>query len=240
MSREIQTLKSVLVVSVLAFVTILFSETTSADRFQSTNYTIDASAVGNSFAGPQSSTSYQLTSSGGESVIGNGTSGSYKMTQGYVAQLEESIQLTISTNTIAVGTITPNTSNTVNFSTSVITDAPGYTLYVNQNNDLTKTGGATIPAVSGSIGTPVAWAEGTTKGLGFSMVSTNATALPGKWNAGSSYAAFPNASTSFYTRTGQSGGSTDTHNMRVRLDVAISQQSGNYTNTLTWIGTTTP
>jgi hypothetical protein len=241
MSREIQILKTSLVVSVLVFATILFTETTSADRFQSTNYTIDASAVGNSISGPQSSTSYQLTSSGGESVIGNGTSGSYKMTQGYVAQLAQSIELSISPSTLNIGTVVPNTSNILNFTATVITDAPGYTLSVNQDGNLSRSGGGgTIAGVSANIASPVTWSEGTTKGLGFTMVSTNATALPAKWNAGASYAAFPGTATAFYTRTGLSGGATDTHNMRLRLDVTTSQVTGSYSNNVTWLGTMTP
>lgn len=225
--------------SALFMVPMLFASTASADRFTSPNYTIDASAVGTSLAGDQTSSSYRLVSSGGESVIGNASGGSYKLTQGYVAQLEQSLQLTMSTGTLSFGTQTPGVSNTVNFSSSVITDAPGYILSVNQNNDLTS-GANTIPGVSGSIASPVAWSEGTTKGLGFSMVSTNATAIDGKWNAGSSFAAFPGTATSFYTRDGFSGGATDTHNLRIRLDTATNQPTGTYTNTVTWTGTMIP
>jgi hypothetical protein len=225
--------------SALLSVPVLFASQASADRFTSPNYTIDASSVGSSLSGTQNSSNYNLVSSGGESVIGNAAGGSYKLTQGYVAQLEQSIQLTMSTGTLNFGTQTPGVSNTVNFSASVITDAPGYLLSVHQNNNLTS-GGNTIPAVSGSIASPVTWSEGTTKGLGFSMVSTNATAIDGKWSAGGAFAAFPGSATSFYTRTGFSGGSTDTHNLRIRLDTATTQPTGAYTNTVTWTGTITP
>ena len=217
----------------------LFASQASADRFTSPSYTIDASSVGSSISGTQDSTSYRLVSSGGESVIGNAAGGSYKLTQGYVAQLEQSIQLTMSNGTLNFGTQTPGVSATVDFSASVVTDAPGYTLSVNQDNDLTS-GGNTIPAVSGSIASPVTWSEGSTKGLGFSMVSTNATAIDGKWSAGAAYAAFPGSAASFYTRTGFSGGATDTHALRLRLDTATNQPTGAYSNTVTWTGTVTP
>ena len=210
-----------------------------ADRFTSPSYTIDASSTGSSLSGTQGSTNYSLVSSGGESVIGNATGGSYKLGQGYVAQLEQSMQLSLSPSTLNFGTITPGVSGTVNFTASILTDAPGYSLSVNQNNNLTN-GGNTIPAVSGSIASPVTWSEGTTKGLGFSLVSTNATALPGKWSSGAAFAAFPGSSTEFYTRTGYNGGATDTVDMRIRLDVDNSQVSGAYTNTATWTGTITP
>lgn len=223
----------------LLAVPLLFVSTVQADRFSSPSYTIDASSVGSSLSGTQNSTNYSLVGSGGESVIGNAAGGSYKLTQGYVAQLEQSIQLSLAPSPLNFGTITPGVSGSVNFTASIITDAPGYTLSVNQDNNLTS-GGNTIAAVSGSIASPVTWAEGTTKGLGFSLVSTNATAIPAKWSAGAAYAAFPGTSTAFYTRTGLSGGSTDTLDMRVRLDVANTQVAGSYTNIATWVGTTTP
>jgi hypothetical protein len=218
---------------------LVFAQPTFADRFSSPSYTIDASGVGNSLSGGQTSTNYQLTSAGGESVIGNATGGSYKLGQGYVAQLEQSIQLSLSPTTISLGTVTPGTSNNATVTASVITDAPDYTLAVNQNNNL-QSGAYSIAAVSGSIASPVTWVEGTTKGLGFTLVSTNATAIPGSWNSGNAYAAFPNTSTTFYTRNGFSGGATDTLTMRVKLDVPSSQPGAAYTNTVTWVGTTIP
>lgn len=218
---------------------LMFAQPTFADRFSSPSYTIDASGVGNSLSGGQASTNYQLTSAGGESVIGNATGGSYKLGQGYVAQLEQSIQLSLSPTTISLGNITPGTSNNATVTASVITDAPDYTLAVNQNNNL-QSGAYSITAVSGSIASPVTWVEGTTKGLGFTLVSTNATAIPGTWSSGNAYAAFPNTSTTFYTRNGFSGGATDTLTMRVKLDVPNSQAAAAYTNTVTWVGTTIP
>lgn len=218
---------------------MLLAQPVFADRFTSTNYTIDASSTGDSLAGGQTSTNYQLVSTGGESVVGNASSGSYKLGQGYVAQLEQSIQLSLSPTTINIGTVTPGTSNNSSVTASVITDAPGYTLSVSQDHNL-QSGAYTISPVSGSIASPVAWVEGTTKGLGFTLVSTSATAIPGTWNSGNSYAAFPGTDTAFYTRTGYSGGSTDTLTMRVKLDVPPSQEAASYSNTVTWVGTTTP
>lgn len=439
----------------------LFGATVSADRFTSPNYTIDASGVGNSLSGPQSSTNYSLTSSGGESVIGNGAGGSYKISQGYVAQLEQALQLTVQpgglglyapmdegagtavhdnsintavgsfvnspswttgkiggaltistvnavefpksaavtptsaitleawikpTNVNATGSqkiisstqsggitlfltgtaadicattkvcfairigagyqiveaaktyvpddtwthlvgtyngsvmklyingiergstttsgsisynataplcigiepdatscasgsyftgiidevklfsrgltakealaeytaqdaglaaglslnnLTPGVSQTATFDAAVQTDAPGYSLSINQNQNLTS-GGNTISAISGSIGTPVTWTEGTTKGLGFTLYGTNATAIPGKWSSGGAYAALPNSATSFYTRTGFTAGSKDVLNMRLRLDTPTSQATGDYSNQMTLTGTMTP
>lgn len=135
--------------------------------------------------------------------------------------------------------VTPGTSQTTAFDAVVQTSAPGYTLAINQDHALTS-GSYTIPSVGGSIASPLAWNEGSTKGLGFTLYGTNATAIPGTWTSGSSYAAIPASSTSFYTRTGYTGGTKDTLNMRVRLDVASSQPTASYSNQMTITGTMTP
>jgi hypothetical protein len=140
---------------------------------------------------------------------------------------------------LSLDNITPGASQTSNFDSVVQTDSPGYTLAINQNNNLTN-GAFTIPAVGGSIGSPVTWSEGSTKGLGFTVYGTNATAIPGTWNSGNSYAAIPGSSTTFYTRTGLTGGNKDVINMRLRVDTTTSQVAGNYTNQMTITGTMTP
>lgn len=83
--------------SVLAFAfvaALCMFQFVSADRFTSTSYLIDASVL-NEFGGSSSSSSYQLESSGGENVVGDGAGGSYKVGMGYIAQLEKSLALTI-------------------------------------------------------------------------------------------------------------------------------------------------
>lgn len=140
---------------------------------------------------------------------------------------------------ISLNSVVAGTSQTANLSAVVQTDAPGYTLAVSQNQNLTS-GANTIPAISGSIASPLTWSEGSTKGLGFTLVNSTATAVPGKWSSGNAYAAFPGASTSFYTRTGYTAGAKDILTMRLRTDVAVSQAVGDYTNVVTWTGTVTP
>lgn len=134
--------------------------------------------------------------------------------------------------------ITPGQSQTSLFDAIVRTDAPGYNLSINQNNNLTS-GGGTIGAVSGSIGSPVSWTESVTKGLGFTLYGTNATAIPGTWASGGAYAAIPGSSTTFYTRTGTPS-TKDVLNMRLRLDIQASQAIGNYANQAILTGTMTP
>lgn len=97
---------------------------------------------------------------------------------------------------------------------------------------------ASISAVSSSIASPVAWSEGTTKGLGFSL--TAAPGLDGKWGSGANYAAFPLSGTTFYTRSGYSGGVKDVIAMRARVDVTTSQVASEYQNIVTITGTIVP
>ncbi len=141
---------------------------------------------------------------------------------------------------LSLGMITPGASNTVLSDVIIQTDAGSYTLAVSQDYNLTS-GSYTIPAISGSIASPAAWTEGTTKGLGFTLTATNATAIPGLWNSGNSYAQFPSTATTFYTRTGWQS-SNDYLTLRVRADVASTQASSTtpYTNTITVTGTITP
>lgn len=142
---------------------------------------------------------------------------------------------------LSLGTITPGASNTASSDIIVQTDSNGYTLAINQNGNLTS-GAYTIPSVSGSIAAPVAWTEGATKGLGFTLTATNATALPGTWSSGNSYAALPSTATSFYTRTGTQSSTSDYITMRLRADVASNQPTttGAYSNIMTITGTITP
>ncbi|HPQ82575.1 MAG TPA: hypothetical protein PL191_02425, partial [Candidatus Saccharimonas sp.] len=82
-----------LALTVLA-IAVLFANGVSAYRFSSSSYVIDAS-VGNNFGGQSGSSSYSLVGSGGETIVGNGAGGSYKIGMGYVAQLPKSLQLTV-------------------------------------------------------------------------------------------------------------------------------------------------
>ncbi len=140
---------------------------------------------------------------------------------------------------LTLQTVLPGVSNNTTFDVITLTSGSSYNLAINQDHNL-QNGAYTIPGVSGSIASPAAWSEGTTKGLGFTLVSTNATAIPGTWSSGSSYAALPGSATSFYTRTGTQTNNKDILGMRLRLDVATNQPSGNYSNTMTITGTANP
>lgn len=138
---------------------------------------------------------------------------------------------------LSLGSNTPGSPLTLEAYVNVWTDSP-YTLSINQNADLNN-GAASIPGVSGTIAAPVLWVDGTTKGLGFSL-SAGPIGEDPLWNSGNSYAAIPNTATSFYTRTGYNGGTNDFFYLRFKVDTTTSQQSGNYTNQVTYTGTMLP
>ncbi len=73
---------------------LLFLPSADAEPLSTDNYRLDPN-VSNSFGGLVSSDSYELLDSGGEAVIGLGDSPSYKLSQGYVSQLEQSIELSL-------------------------------------------------------------------------------------------------------------------------------------------------
>ena len=122
---------------------LVFAQPVLANRFTSPSYTIDISSTGDSLAGAIGSPNYQLVSTGGESGVGNAASGSYKLSQGYTSQLEQSIQLLLSPTTINLGSFTPGTSTAATVTASIITDAPGYSLSVSQDHNL-QSGAYTI------------------------------------------------------------------------------------------------
>lgn len=219
---------------------LAMSAPVAADSFSSTNFKIDAS-VAAPFGGQLGSSNYKMVVSGGEATADSETSASYKIAHGYVAQLHQSIDISIVQNPVNLGTVVPGVSNTATLTAHIFTDAPSYGLYINQNNDLTN-GGNTIPGISGgTIASPAVWTEGTTKGLGFTITGAP-TAVDSKWgtNPNYNYAAIPNSSTNFYTRSGFSGGTQDTVMLQPRLDVATSQPSGAYANTVTLTATIVP
>lgn len=131
-------------------------------------------------------------------------------------------------------------SQTIDADVIVLADAP-YSIATRETSPLTliTNSSVTIPSISGSIASPAAWVEGTTKGLGFTILSSP-TGVPAPWNSGANYAAIPSSSTTFYSRTGFNGGAKDVVGIQYRLDVAASQQSGDYKNNVVYTATITP
>lgn len=137
---------------------------------------------------------------------------------------------------LTLGTLTGGSTTSL-VDAIVRTDATDYNLSIQQDHNL-QSGSDTIPAAGGSIASPIAWSEGVTMGLGFTLMA--APSLDGKWSGGANYAALPGSTTTFYNRTGHTGGVVDVVNLRLRLDVDGSQPPGAYSNNITYTGTVTP
>lgn len=206
-----------------------------AARVTSPNYQIDVNLDG-SFGGATESGNYKMTSTGGESIVGNGASGSYKLTPGEVDSASPYLLLSIPDENVAFGSVTSGTSLVEDFSVNAETNATDYSLSIDQNHDLqTGDASASIPSAPGTTVTPLSWVEGTTTGLGYSIAA--APLLLSKWSAGTKFAAIPNSATTFYDGE---GGAPDTITMRLRLDVTEQQKASDYTNLITISGTMTP
>ena len=172
---------------------------------------------------------------GGETVVGNGAGGSYKLSQQPPSTDSAVLELTAPEEPVELGQITSGQSKSFDFSLEVNSTASDYSLSIQQDHNLqTADAQAAIPAISASTGLPLPWDESATIGLGYSVVS--APSLDEKWGSGANFASFPNAATVFYT--GTSG--VDTITMRARLDVELQQRADNYSNQITFIGTMVP
>ncbi len=73
---------------------LLLISTAHADRMSSTNFILNGNANG-SLGGSTGSTNYGMFSTSGEPAIGRGTSGSFILGDGFTAQSEQSIALTV-------------------------------------------------------------------------------------------------------------------------------------------------
>jgi hypothetical protein len=147
----------------------------------------------------------------------------------------------------------PGSPTNVTSRVLVRTDAPGYSLHISQNHDLSYST-YTIPPITngGTIASPATWVNGTTQGLGFTINAVyGGGSFDSKWNSGNKYAAIPNSPTTFYTTTSAMAGGRDKHQivMRYRLDppnsaaatpTTLTSTSDLYTNIVTITGVMTP
>jgi hypothetical protein len=123
---------------------------------------------------------------------------------------------------------------------TVYTDAAGYLLAATEDRDMTHTDGTTtIGGVSGSIASPAAWTEGTTKGLGFTL--TAGSSIEAKWgtNPNYNYAAFTTTSTVIHDKPLYQN-TNDVTTIQYRLDAVLTQKPGAYANNITYTATVKP
>lgn len=222
-------------VTVAIFVGVIFAvSSVSAARLESPSYQLDTN-LGGSFSGAGNSSSYKMETIGGEAVIGNGTGGSYKLSQQPIDTSVAALEVSLPAPTTSLGSISSGVSESADFTINVDSSTNDYNLSIQQDHDLrTADTLSSIPAISGSTAIPIAWEEGQTVGLGYSLAT--APLLDAKWENGTRFAAIPNAATVFYS--GTSGLASLT--ARLRLDVAPQQAIGDYSNVVTISGVATP
>ncbi len=146
-----------------------------------------------------------------------------------------------SSSAFTLPNIVPGASQTYTADAVVRTDAGGYSLYIEQNHNLLHSDAVTtVPAIGAGIASPAAWSEGTTKGLGFTLVS--GTQVEVKWGTSPNYnfAAIPNTPTIFHSRIGLNGGLAEKSSIQYRADTTAAQKSGTYTNAVIYTATLKP
>jgi hypothetical protein len=144
-------------------------------------------------------------------------------------------------NAFTIPDITPGVSQTYLVDAIIRTGAGGYDLSVQRPTPLTHTDTVTtIPDISGTIASPTAWTEGTTKGFGFTL--TAGTQVEAKYGTSPNYnyAALPSAATVFHSRTGLNGGIPEVTTMQYRVDTQTTQKQGTYSTTVIYTATTKP
>jgi hypothetical protein len=137
--------------------------------------------------------------------------------------------------------ITPGQSQTYSADAVIRTDAGGYDLYLQAPKPLTHTDTVTtIPNIAGTIGTPIAWVEGVTKGIGFGVSAGSL--LEVKWgsNPNYDYAGLPSANTVYHSRTGLNGSIPELTTIQYRADTTASQKQGTYSATIIYTATIRP
>jgi hypothetical protein len=144
-------------------------------------------------------------------------------------------------NGFTLPSITPGTSQTYAVDAIVRTDAGGYDLYMQRPRPLLHTDNSTtIPDISGTFASPIAWVEGTTKGFGFTL--TAGTQLESSWGSSPNYnyARLTSAATLYHSRTGFTQGLPEATTIQYRADTAPEQKQGTYSTTITYTATIKP
>lgn len=198
-------------------------------------------------AGEKTSSSYQLRDTGGELAPGQSTSTNYTVKAGfeYVATIIP-FTFTISNNSIAFGTLSPQTPKTDTTDLTVTSGAAyGYQVTNQADSQLQNTAYPTvfINDVTGDNedithtqeGT---WSQNTTYGFGYTL--SNTTGTDAVFTSG--YRAFADESNSESPAAVMSkNGVTKESEVQLTYKVNISgtQEAGNYQNTITYIATGT-
>lgn len=143
---------------------------------------------------------------------------------------------------VVIPPVLSGNSQIVNADVIIRADTP-YSLLTSLLNPLTDEADSNIqiPSIGSTISAPDPWTEGSTIGLGFTVLN-GPTGVDSKWGNSSNqkYAAVPGTDQSFYSRPGTSGGVADVVEIQYRLDVSETQPSGRYKGNIIYTATATP
>jgi len=215
-------------------------------KLVSTNFEMDG-AFG-SFGDRKSSTNYTLTDTGGVLAAGPGESTNYDLGSGfqYWNIGSNRLELTISSTTIAFGTLTPGTPATNNHNLQVVSDAPGgYQVTAQEVTRLANINyaGFYIPDVLGDASNIThtsagAWSSGTTYGFGYTLANVTGTdaAFTSNYRHFADLA-FAESPVAVMSNVGTTNDSEIT--VTYKVNVSAAQEAGNYETKVTYILTGT-
>lgn len=225
--------KKIILILFLLAIFLFQIQKAEALGMSSTNYKINADVIG-AGGGLGSSANYKLFDTAGEPIVSIGSSENYKGKLGFEYMLDEppTISILVDSNTVDLGTVTAGTPEQGQSTLSVTTNSyGGYDLLASENHALLHTDTTTtIADYSGTIASPTAWS-----GTGFGFTLTSGTNVESKWGTSPNfaYAGFPLTDTLIHEKTGYKSGADDTV-VGYNIDVASTQLSGTYSNTVTY------
>lgn len=215
----------------LFFSLVILFQGTGVFAMGSANYKINADAIGVS-GDLGSSSNYKLFDTAGEAVIGIGQSSNYIMKAGFAYMVNYALSLSVDSNTVDLGTVTPGGSAQGQSILTVTTDSwGGYDMLVSENHALLHTDAVTtIADYSCLISSPCTWS-----GNGFGFTVTSGIGVEVKWgtNPGYNYAAIPVSDTLFHSKTGYTS-SGDVTTVGYKEAIPTTQRSGAYSNIVTY------
>jgi hypothetical protein len=220
--------------SLIILIAVFIFPIISRAQMKGATYKINADSI-NAGGGSGTSASYILGSTMAEAVNGEGSSASYKTKAGFQYMIDSSLTLTVDTSTKDLGSLLPGSPITGQTTATVTTDSwNGYSLNISKNHKMRHTDNVTeIADVNGTIATPLLWQAPDNMGFGFTIIS--GTNVDAKWGSSSNYkyAAFPDLTTTFHSKTGYKAGGDDTV-IGYKVDTVTSQKSGAYSCAVTY------
>lgn len=209
--------------------------TQTALAVSSTNYGIPQYQLPD-FGERSTSEHYILDATGGP-IVGVASSTNYGLDTGFPSVTGGTIALSLDSNTVELGNVTPGTPITGETTATVATDSSaGYQIAISKNKLLTHSDTTTtISDYSGTIETPTTWS-----GNGFGFTVSVGTNLEAKWDSGAKFASVPTSTPTTAHGVVQSISSPDETTFNYKLNVANSQKTGNYSNTVSYLATVMP